>query len=774
MEKLRTAQIGSVREIAEAMRRDHSPKLPTSTLGKTVLLIGAGCSKSAGFPLASEIAQTLVIRLAIDYGLTEASQSDFHLCIEKLIDAGKFKKEEVYTQPDITSKEIDWQNIYDILFSTHYCTPKEIRQIFSEIFDKNLHQMNWAHLCIGELVRLGYVSTVLTTNFDQLALAGITHSGRLPVVSDGIESMNRITGDSNSPQLIQIHGSRHTYYLRNSAEDVEEVSRDAGTKHAIEELLRTAKVFISIGYGGRELGIMRLLIDAAKRYPDTRIFWATYSNDANSIGPLATEFLNTSRFSKILLGQDADEFFHRLLHDLDASPPRIISDPLYIVRELTDNLVYSDSDEIRHLLDVHLNKVSDLTLANANMSALIPATDPVRETTAQTPSSTSDIHDEKLRAVSQLAGGIAHDFNNVLTAIIGFSDLLLSSHRPSDPSFQDIMNIKQNANRAASLVRQLLAFSRRQTLRPETIQLGDTLTELRMLLSRLLGENVELKVVHGRDLWPIKADQSQLEQVIVNLTVNARDAMPGGGRLTIVTRNRPAGEALPFETPGMPDVDYVQISVTDTGTGIPPEIMQKIFEPFFTTKPIGQGTGLGLSTVYGIVKQTGGFIYCVSEEGKGTSFEILLPRQIETTEKIETARPEAPAAATDLTGSATILLVEDEEAVRAFASRALQSRGYVVHEASTGTEALAVMAATQGKIDLVVSEVVLPEIDGPTLLGELRKSRPELKIIFVSDYAEDAFAKNLPEGESFHFLPKPFSLKQLATAVKQALSVLRH
>jgi two-component system cell cycle sensor histidine kinase/response regulator CckA len=391
------------------------------------------------------------------------------------------------------------------------------------------------------------------------------------------------------------------------------------------------------------------------------------------------------------------------------------------------------------------------------------------ETTLQRELEQQFAQSQKMQAVGQLAGGIAHDFNNVLTAIIGFSDLLLASHRPSDPSFQDIMNIKQNANRAASLVRQLLAFSRRQTLRPETIHLSDTLTELRMLLSRLLGENVELKVVHGRDLWPIKADQSQLEQVIVNLAVNARDAMPGGGRLTVVTRNRPAGEPLAFETPGMPDVDYVQISVTDTGTGIPPDIMQKIFEPFFTTKPIGQGTGLGLSTVYGIVKQTGGFIYCVSEEGKGTSFEILLPRQAESAERAEAVKPEAPPAATDLTGSATILLVEDEEAVRAFASRALQSRGYVVHEASTGTEALAVMAETDGKIDLVVSDVVMPEMDGPTLLGELRKSRPELKIIFVSGYAEDAFAKNLPEGETFHFLPKPFSLKQLATAVKDAL-----
>ncbi|MDR3372494.1 MAG: response regulator [Ancalomicrobiaceae bacterium] len=392
------------------------------------------------------------------------------------------------------------------------------------------------------------------------------------------------------------------------------------------------------------------------------------------------------------------------------------------------------------------------------------------ETTQQRELEQQFAQSQKMQAVGQLAGGIAHDFNNVLTAIIGFSDLLLGSHRPSDPSFQDIMNIKQNANRAASLVRQLLAFSRRQTLRPEIIQLGDTLTELRMLLSRLLGENVELKVVHGRDLWPIKADQSQLEQVIVNLAVNARDAMPSGGRLTISTRNFAAGDPLPCDTPGMPLADYVLIEVTDTGTGIPPAIMEKIFEPFFTTKPIGQGTGLGLSTVYGITKQTGGYIYCISEEGKGTTFAIFLPRQSEpASDKADQPRPEAPAQATDLTGSATILLVEDEEAVRAFASRALASRGYIVHEAGTGMEALAVMAETDGKIDLVVSDVVMPEMDGPSLLRELRKQQPDLKIIFVSGYAEDAFARNLPEGEAFHFLPKPFSLKQLATAVKEAL-----
>lgn len=395
------------------------------------------------------------------------------------------------------------------------------------------------------------------------------------------------------------------------------------------------------------------------------------------------------------------------------------------------------------------------------------------ETTQQQELEQRFAQSQKMQAIGQLAGGIAHDFNNVLTAIIGFSDLLLTSHRPSDPAFQDIMNIKQNANRAAALVRQLLAFSRRQTLRPEVVQFGDTLADLHMLLGRLLGEKVGLEVVHGRDLWPVKADTSQLEQVIVNLAVNARDAMPNGGKLTIATRNVGADEALPYPTMGMPAADYVLIEVTDTGTGIPKEIIENIFEPFFTTKPVGQGTGLGLSTVYGIVKQTGGFVYCDSELGRGTTFRIFLPRHVDTSEAGKAAdlpnlvgQPPAP---TDLTGSATILLVEDEEAVRAFASRALASRGYTVHQAATGQEALEVMEEVGGDIDLVVSDVVMPEMDGPTLLRALRTKRPELKIIFVSGYAEDAFARNLPEGEEFSFLPKPFTLKALATTVKETL-----
>jgi len=389
------------------------------------------------------------------------------------------------------------------------------------------------------------------------------------------------------------------------------------------------------------------------------------------------------------------------------------------------------------------------------------------ETTEQRALEAQFAQSQKMQAVGQLAGGIAHDFNNVLTAIIGYSDLLLSNHRPSDPAFQDIMNIKQNANRAANLVRQLLAFSRRQTLQPRIIRLDELLSEIANLLDRLLGEKVELAVEHQPDLWPVKADVNQLEQVVVNLAVNARDAMPDGGKLTIKTSNMSEEESANFREEGFRPGEYVHIKIADTGTGMTPEVMEKIFEPFFSTKDIGKGTGLGLSTVYGIVKQTGGFIYVDSAPGKGSTFSILLPRHEPEAEEEAEAKPKAEP--TDLTGSAGILLVEDEEAVRAFAARALKARGYLVHEAASGREALDIMAESGDAIDLVVSDVVMPEMDGPTLLKELRGTNPGLKIIFVSGYAEDAFARHLPDTEDFHFLAKPFSLKDLATAVKKAL-----
>ncbi len=404
------------------------------------------------------------------------------------------------------------------------------------------------------------------------------------------------------------------------------------------------------------------------------------------------------------------------------------------------------------------------------------------ETTAQRELENKVTQQQKMELVGQLAGGIAHDFNNVLSAIMMATDFLLNAHRPTDPSFQDIMQIKQNANRAASLVRHLLAFSRKQTLRPQVLDLGEVLSDLTMLLRRLIGEKVTLKVVHGRDLWPVKVDISQFEQVIVNLAVNARDAMPGGGRLELRTGNVTAKECERFHAKGMPAADYVLVEVSDTGTGIPAKIVDKIFEPFFSTKDVGKGTGLGLSTVYGIIKQTGGFVYVDSAEGKGATFRIFLPRHVASAEEIAAERGtqvEAPAlaaepgkrpATTDLTGEGTILLVEDEEGLRQLNARGLASRGYTVLEAGNGVEAIDVLEKSDGRIDLVVSDVVMPEMDGPTLLRELRSRDPSLKIIFVSGYAEDAFQKHLPAEGQFAFLAKPFTLKQLVNAVKETLA----
>jgi len=402
------------------------------------------------------------------------------------------------------------------------------------------------------------------------------------------------------------------------------------------------------------------------------------------------------------------------------------------------------------------------------------------ETTAQRTLENRIYQQQKMESVGQLAGGIAHDFNNVLSAIMMATDFLLNAHKPTDPSFKDIMQIKQNANRAAALVRQLLAFSRKQTLRPQVLDLGEVLGDLGMLLKRLIGEKVALEVTHGRDLWPVKADISQFEQVVVNLAVNARDAMPDGGKLTLRTANVEANDTGALGAKGMPSGDYVMVEVSDSGTGIPQEIIEKIFEPFFTTKEVGKGTGLGLSTVYGIVKQTGGYIYADSEPGR-TTFRIFLPRYVPS----ESEKPAAEAAvagalaaadsmartaaAADLTGEGKILLVEDEEGLRALNARGLSSRGYTVLEASNGVEAIEVLDR-EGHVDLVVSDVVMPEMDGPTLLKELRRRDPAVKVIFVSGYAEEAFAKNLPSEEQYAFLAKPFTLKQLVAEVKKTLT----
>ena len=378
---------------------------------------------------------------------------------------------------------------------------------------------------------------------------------------------------------------------------------------------------------------------------------------------------------------------------------------------------------------------------------------------------------QKMQAVGQLAGGVAHDFNNLLTVMIGFCDLLLLRHRPGEQTFADIMQIKQNANRAANLVRQLLAFSRQQTLQPKVLDITDILAELSNLLRRLIGVNIQLKVVHGRDLGLVKVDQGQFEQVIINLVVNARDAMPSGGTLTIRTANLALAHETQRGTDMMPAGDYVLIEVIDTGTGIPAENLERIFEPFFSTKEVGSGTGLGLSTVYGIVKQTGGFIAVDSVIGKGSTFSIYLPRHLAVAKEAAAATVDPEnAAARDLTGVGTVLLVEDEDAVRLFGARALRNKGYKVLEAKNGENALEVMRTVSGPVDLVITDVVMPVLDGPELVKRVREEHPTMKVIFISGYAEDSFREKVREDTGIHFLPKPFSLQQLAGKVKEVLA----
>lgn len=372
---------------------------------------------------------------------------------------------------------------------------------------------------------------------------------------------------------------------------------------------------------------------------------------------------------------------------------------------------------------------------------------------------------QKMQAVGQLAGGIAHDFNNILTAIIGFGDLLLQRHPPGDASFADIQQILHNANRAAQLVKQLLAFSRQQTLRPTVVHVTDLISEQMTTLKRLIGEKIFLEVVHARDLGLVRVDTGQFYQVMLNLVVNARDALPDGGTISIRTR-RVKPEQLPQQGAQiMPREDFIAIDVADTGTGIAPDVLPKIFDPFFTTKDVGKGTGLGLSTVYGIIKQSNGYIFVESNIGKGTVFSVYLPVFAATDGEIDSVQP---AIVEDLWGHATILLVEDEDAVRIFAAKALENKGYKVLSAASGEAALELFHSTPNPIDLVVSDVVMPQMDGPALARQLRALKPDIKIIFVSGYAEETLRKSI-DTPDVAFLPKPFSLKELAAAVKRAL-----
>jgi len=376
---------------------------------------------------------------------------------------------------------------------------------------------------------------------------------------------------------------------------------------------------------------------------------------------------------------------------------------------------------------------------------------------------------QKMHAVGQLAGGIAHDFNNLLTAITGYCDLLLLRHDNGDPDYPDLIQIRQNANRAAGLVRQLLAFSRKQRQEPEVLDIGDTLRDLAHLLGRLLGERVTLTLAHGEDVPQIRVDRRQMEQVLINLVVNARDAMPLGGEIRIETRPVVLAQETLRDKARIPAGSYTLIEIRDEGVGIPAERLPRIFEPFYTTKRPGEGTGLGLSTVYGIVKQSGGFIFAESIEGQGTKFTLYFaacdPAQADAAAAVA-SRP-APLPARRSTG--TVLLVEDEVPVRAFTARALEMHGHTVLEADSGEAALELLADPSVHVDLFLSDVVLPGLDGPGWVAEARQARPDVGVIFISGHAEDHLPLSGMSVPNAVFLGKPYTLRELNALVSEKL-----
>jgi PAS domain S-box-containing protein len=389
------------------------------------------------------------------------------------------------------------------------------------------------------------------------------------------------------------------------------------------------------------------------------------------------------------------------------------------------------------------------------------------DTTAQQQLEAQFLQAQKMEAVGRLAGGVAHDFNNLLTVITSYSTMALGSLRPQDPLREDMAEIKNAAERAARLTRQLLAFSRKQVMQPQVISLSVMATEMERMLQRLIGEDVTLELRLADDLGAVSADPGQIEQVLMNLVVNARDAMPGGGQVIIETANVDFSTELSMAELGRPAGRYVQLTVTDTGTGMSPETQANLFEPFFTTKPAGQGTGLGLSTVYGIVKQSGGDIHIRSELGCGTSVRIFFPRlEDEVPKPVRASRVKSLATA----ATETVLLVEDDESLRNLAARVLRDAGYTVLDTRSATEAVLLGTHHEGTIDLLLTDVVMPQMSGRTVTELLTKQRPELRVLYMSGYTDDVVVKRGVLTTGTAFLQKPFTPEQLLQKVRSALA----
>jgi PAS domain S-box-containing protein len=376
----------------------------------------------------------------------------------------------------------------------------------------------------------------------------------------------------------------------------------------------------------------------------------------------------------------------------------------------------------------------------------------------------------KMEAVGQLAGGVAHDFNNILTAILGYADLLNADLAADDRRREDVGEIRKAAQRAAALTRQLLAFSRKQVLEPRALDVNVLVDNMDKMLRPILGENVELRALPAADLHAVRADPNQVEQVILNLAINARDAMPKGGKLTIETSNVELDENYAARHPSVVPGHYVMLAVSDTGTGMDEATQARIFEPFFTTKDPGRGTGLGLATVYGIVKQSGGTIWVYSELGQGTTFKIYLPAVDAPAESLT----QLAAPAQDLTGVETVLIVEDDEQLLHLADRALRARGYTVLAAERGAAALALARGHPGTIHLLLTDVTIPDMDGRTLAATLRAERREMRVLYMSGYADQAIVHHGVLNPDVAYLPKPFTTEAIARRVRGVLDAPEH
>ncbi|TFU03743.1 PAS domain-containing sensor histidine kinase [Polymorphobacter arshaanensis] len=431
----------------------------------------------------------------------------------------------------------------------------------------------------------------------------------------------------------------------------------------------------------------------------------------------------------------------------------------------------SGTSELRARLANHSDEYVTLVMAHSPPAAAMAGSElliGVRDIREQLRLEAKVAQVTKMQAVGQLAGGVAHDFNNVLTAVLGLCDQLLTRHMPGDTDFDDIDQIRINANRAAALVRQLLAFARQQTLQPRLLDLRDVLDPLRPLLQRLLGPAIELEYSYSHAAGRVRADPGQLEQVVVNLAVNARDAMLDGGRLSVATRLITPDAVAGLNQPIMPAIGFVELSVNDTGTGIAPEIASRIFEPFFTTKPLGHGTGLGLASVYGIVKQSEGFIFMHSRPEGGTRFSVYLPA--DGSGAIAAASTAEPEAAATLRGR--VLLVEDERAVRLVVERSLQRMGLDVTSVGDAADALDMLQDTNGDFDLLITDLVMPGMDGVQLVHAAQERYPTLRTILMSGYAEPP--QRAAAGEyGMHFLAKPFASSELLAVVHQAFPSLK-